>query len=207
MPYFVVAKILEPIEPAERCDRYEDPLEAVLEGKGLGSVSGGGTQYSLEYEIEHVDLDVELTVEAEGLDEALHVIKTVLEMGGAPVGSELRYEKDGREAVIPFGTNEGLAIYLDGLDLPPEVYENSGINALADEINAALEPDLGSIRGSWAGPTETAVYVYGTDAEAIYAKLDALLHWYPLCQNARVVFPYQHPTKAPRAVRIPRFEP
>ena len=44
MSNFVVARLWEPIQPLDRGDRYEDPLDAALSAAGWGEVTGGGSQ-------------------------------------------------------------------------------------------------------------------------------------------------------------------
>src|SRR4051812_32896330 len=134
MSNFVGVRLWEPIMPLDRGERYEDPLDAALSQRGWGEVTGGGSQLTEHKEIEFVDIDLEL----ENLGEAVDLVKRVLEEAGAPVGSELRFEKDGKDFIIPFGTQEGLAIYLDGITLPDEVYQSAGINELADQIVASI---------------------------------------------------------------------
>ena len=132
------------------------------------------------------------------------MVKRVLEEAGAPVGSELRFDRDGSGVVIPFGTQEGLAIYLDGVTLPDAVYQSTNINELADQISAKIAPVEGTIRGSWAGPTETSIYIYGPSAETIFARLEPVLRTYPLCQNARIVVRHGNPNLGAHTVRLPR---
>jgi hypothetical protein len=43
-PHLVIVRIPEHIEPMDRGDRYEDPLDAKLKESGLGEVTGGGSQ-------------------------------------------------------------------------------------------------------------------------------------------------------------------
>lgn len=195
----VTATLWEPIEPIDRGERYEDPLQAALEPDELGVVTGGGSQLTDEGEIANVDLDLSLA----NLDAALELAKRVLEEAGAPRGSELRFERDGRQVVVPFGTREGLAIYLDGVDLPDSVYAECSLDELAEHIAAALGGD-GEIRGSWGGPRATSLYLYGPDAEAMFTRLQPVFASYPLCQNARVVIRHGNPALGPRTVRLPR---
>lgn len=202
MTHFVVARLWEPIGPLDRVDRYEDPLDEALSAKGWGEVTGGGTQLTKDHEIEFVDIDLELA----NLDEAIDLVKGVLERAGAPIGSELRFERDGDEVIQPLGTREGLAIYLDGVTLPEAVFQSTNIEELADLIRAEISPMGGEIRSSWAGPTETSIYIYGPSAEAMFARLEPLLRAYPLCQDARVVVRDGNPSLGPFTVRIPRHE-
>jgi hypothetical protein len=180
--------------------RYEDPLDAALSAKGWGEVTGGGSQLTEHNEIEFVDIDLELV----NLGMAAELVQQVLEQAGAPVGSELRFNRDGREIVLPFGTQEGLAIYLDGVTLSEAVYQSTNINELADQISAKISPVGGSIRGSWVGPTETSIYIYGPSAETILAQLEPLLRTYPLCENARIVVRHGNPSLGARTERLPR---
>ena len=201
-PYFVFAKLLEPIAPLDRGDRYEDPLDEALGQAGLGEVSGGGSSVDPEQGIQYAGIDIELAT----LD-ALELVKRVLESAGAPKGSELQYEVDGESRPLQFGVTEGLAVYLDGISLPDTVYASCTADELADRIEAALTSDpLAGIRGSWQGPEETAIYIYGTDADAMYSAIERVLREYPLCQNSRVVVRHGNPDLSPRELRLPRGE-
>src|SRR5918997_1727499 len=95
----VNARLWEPVEPIDRGERYEDPLTAALDAHGLGTVTGGGSQLTREGEIEFADLDLDLA-DFEG---ALTMVRRILEEAGAPAGSELLFEQDGREMVVSFG--------------------------------------------------------------------------------------------------------
>ena len=78
-----------------------------------------------------------------------------------------------------------MAIYLNGTDLPDEVYQTCDVNELFEEINRLLG-DRGDIQGHWQGPTETALYLYGYSAEEMKGLIANHLATYPLCQKARV---------------------
>src|SRR4051794_3778100 len=147
-PHLVVARIWEPIQPVDRGEIYEDQLTEVLDELDAGEVTGGGTQLSKDGEIEFADIELRLA----DLADAIEHVKGFLEHVGAPVGSQLLVERDGKPEAVPFGPTEGIAIYLDGLGLPDHVYRDSDINELADQITAALAPKkAGAIRGSWMG--------------------------------------------------------
>lgn len=51
----------------------------------------------------------------------------------------------------------------------------------------AMPLDRGELHSHSQGPTETALYMYGTSYEAMRAALAPLLESYPLCARARVV--------------------
>ena len=172
----------EPVQPVERGERYEDPLFELLEKAALGGAGdGGGTLCGKDGEIEEADFDVSIT----SLD-AISVIQRFLAETGAAKGSVLRYQQGKKTVVVPVGITEGLAIYLDGVTLPKEVYTPNCLEEMLDKLSAALGDDF-DFRGSWQGPRETALYLYGLSAEQLLAKVEPVLRAAPLAQNARVV--------------------
>jgi hypothetical protein len=152
----------------------------------------------MELEVDSFEIELNLV----NLDDAVDLVKRVLVNAGAPVGSELRFRRDENEVVIPFGTVEGLAIYLDGVNLPDSAYEKCNINELAGKILGTLALVEGEIRGSWVGRNETAIYMYGPNAETMFAKIEPILGSYPLCHNARAVIRFGNPDLNPRTATI-----
>jgi hypothetical protein len=198
-PHFVYAKMWEAIQPIARGERYEDPLQAALEAAGLGEISGGGSSIDKENGIRYVGVDIDLA----SLDE-LDLVKRVLEDAGAPKGSELQFERGDESQVVPFGVTERVTLWLDGITLPDEVYERFSTDDLGDQIEAAMAFDpTAEIRGSWQGPRETAIYIHGADAEALYRALEPVLSASPACQNARVIVRDGNPALNPREERLP----
>lgn len=102
---------------------------------------------------------------------------------GAPRGSRLLVEATGRQ--IPFGMTEGLAVYLNGTDLPDEVYRDCDSNYVHSELNRLLDRE-GRVLSWWEGPTETAFYLYGSSFLSMRSRLDGFLWTYPLCQRCRI---------------------
>ncbi len=185
----------EPVRPVDRGDRYEEPVFAALAQTGLGgSGDGGGTLCNADGEIDAADFDATITAPA-----AIAVIARVLETAGAAKGSKLEYERDGQTVVVPFGITEGVAIYLDGISQPAEVYETTNPTELLDKLAEVLGEDL-DYRGSWQGPRETALYLYGLDAEVLFSRIEPVLRHYPLSRNARVVI--GHKTENRREVHL-----
>lgn len=181
-PIAVNITLVEPLPPSERSERYEDPLFELLEAGGLGGPGdGGGTLCSQDGEVQEADFDVEITSFA-----ALAVIRRFLAETGAAKGSTLRYQRDGEDVEEPVGITEGVAIYLDGVSLPPEVYTPTCLEELLEQLAAALGDDL-DFRGAWQGPRETAMYFYGLDADQLFATIEPVLRAAPMAQNARVV--------------------
>lgn len=198
-PHLVIARIPEHIEPMDRGPRYEDPVHDALGIRDLGVVTGGGSQLTSSTEIGYVDVEMALA----DLDEALEVAKRLLEDAGAPVGSQLLFEQDGRDVEMPFGVQEGLALYLDGTSLPDEVYAATDIDALMERLTVAVESVGGELRTAWNGPVETGLYHYGPSADAMLEALKPVFDDFPICQNARVVV-RQGIDGETRTVRLPR---
>ena len=195
--HLVLARLYEYIEPIDRGDRYEDPLQDALDKAGAGRVTGGGSQLDELGGITFVDLEIELA----NLDGAPQVVVEALESAGAPQGSELLLASD--ESVLrEFGTQQCLAVFLDGTSLPDDVYAELDFEAVVEEIGAAAGE--GSYRGFWQGPEETGLFLFGPDAEAMLARVEPVLRRIPIGQNARVVVRYGKPSLGPREVRMPR---
>jgi hypothetical protein len=196
-PHAVLARVYEHIEPIDRGDRYEDPLQAVLESKGLGRVTGGGCQLNEFGGIAYADVELELA----NLDAALSVVAQALESAGAPQGSELLDPSDKR-VLREFGKQQCLAIYLDGVSLPDEVYSTLDFEAVVANIGAAA--GHGSYRSVWQGPQETGLFFFGQDAEVMFSRVEPVLRSLPIGQNARVVIRAGKQALKPRELRMPR---
>ncbi len=196
-PLSVNVTLWEPIQPIDRGERYEDPVFAALEEAGVGGPGdGGGTLMGKDGEISEVDFDFEAADPA-----AVKLAAEVLEDNGAPKGSQLRYEHAGKEVTATFGITECVAIYLDGVNLPNEVYQSTSAQELVDKLCDAAGDD-GEFRHSFQGKTETSLFFYSLDAEALYASLEPALRGYPLSATARVIVRYGKPELKPREIRL-----
>lgn len=181
-PVFVFAKLNAKVMPFDRGDRFEDPLDKAIKKAGFGEVTGGGTGQQPTGEIDHSGIDIDVV----DIEQGIPFITATLDRLGAPKGSQLEYEHKGQTHTVPFGSLEGIGIYLNGTDLPPEVYEKSDINVVIETINKLLK-GRGSAQDFWEGPSETALYLYGPSADAMLAAVQAFIASEPLCQKARVV--------------------
>jgi hypothetical protein len=179
-PILAYAKLNARILPLDRGDRYEDPLAEALAENGFGEITGGGTGQSANGEIDYCGIDIDLFDTEKGVP----FICDFLAQCGAPRGSVLEYEENGQRVEVPFGFLEGLGIYLNGTDLPDEVYEKCDVNEFYAEINRLLG-DRGDIQGHWQGPTETALYLYGYSVEEMRSLIADYVATYPLAQRAR----------------------
>jgi hypothetical protein len=195
--HVVLARVYEHIEPIDRGDRYEDPLQAILDTAKAGRVTGGGSQLGDLGGIAYANLELELA----NLDEVLGIVTAALEKAGAPQGSELIHVPDGR-VLREFGKQQCLAIFLDGTSLPDEVYANLDFEALVAELGVAAGEN--SYRGFWQGPQETGMFFFGPDADTMFARVEPVLRRLPIGQNARVVVRHGKSTLNPREVRMPR---
>jgi hypothetical protein len=176
---YVTAKLNAKLQPMHR-DVFEDPLEDILSKKKLGSVTGGGTALTPEGEVDYCDLEIAL-YEASAAQEVIRILDSL----GAPKGSALQFG-NGRDADLPFGRTEGLGLYLNGTDLPDEVYAECDSNIVYERVSELID-GCGGILSHWQGPTETALYLYGDRFDEMRSKIEGFLAEYPLCQRCRVI--------------------
>jgi len=176
----IVARLNDRAQPMDRGELYEDPLFDALDEAGLGEVSGGGTLMAKNGEIEYCEIEI---MANDASAATTKKIIATLEKLGAPKGSKLMIEgqKD-----TPFGKTEGLAVYLNGTDLPDKVYQECDSNHVYTEFNRLLGKE-GKIHSHWQGPTETALYMYGKSFKTMKERLAKFIATYPLCAKARLV--------------------
>jgi len=93
---FVFVKITDPIPPLERARKYEDPLDAALKAERLGEVTGGGSQLTKEGKIDWIGVDVDLV----NLESGIPFLKRKLLAIGAPRGSSLEYQTQGKKLQV-----------------------------------------------------------------------------------------------------------
>lgn len=192
----VVARLYEHIEPLDRGRRYEDPLDAALRERRLGEVTGGGSQLGHLGEIDFADIEIRVI----NLDDALSVIVGALEQSGAPVGSQLLGNAD--NVIREFGAQQCVAVYLDGITLPDEVYAQLDFEDVVNRLTVAA--GINSYHGYWQGPEETGLFFFTENAEAIVLELEPVLRGLPIGQNARVVVRPTRESSGHRTIRMPR---
>ncbi|MEL6167324.1 MAG: hypothetical protein AAFR35_01445 [Pseudomonadota bacterium] len=178
---FLTARLNARVQPMDRNEYFEDPLDAVLKDKGLGEVTGGGTQMAGDPDgIEFVDLEIGVNAAD---DDTIGAVIAALEDAGAPIGSKIIVE--GTDTEIPFGKLEGMGLYLNGTDLPDEVYANSDVNDVIARLEELLD-GKGAFRGYWEGSRETALYFYGGSFESMRAAVQGYLDTEPATERTRV---------------------
>ena len=182
-PYFITVQLNEKIQPIDRGLVYEDPLDLFLKENGYGEVTGGGTSQLKTGEISFCDLEIELKGNTDA--NAIKNIIEKLEEIGAPKGSKIIFEDGQKE--ISFGRKEGMAIYIDGQNLEPEVYQECDINYVLSELLKLtnLQPIADH---NWQGENETALYFYSNEPfEKMKKETSGFIQEYPLCKGARIV--------------------
>jgi len=176
---FLVARINAKLQPTHREEFFGGPLNAALKTQGRCEVSGGGTLQGVSGEIEYCDIEIN----AFDLDDAtVNLVVSTLESLGAPKGSKLTIESTGEE--IQFGRAEGMAVYLNGTDLPDETYRDCDSNHVYAEFDRLLGGD-GRVLSYWQGPRETAFYMYGRSFDEMRHRLSGFIASYPLCAQCR----------------------
>ena len=191
----LIARLYESIQPMDRGDRYEDPLDAALNTRQVGTVTGGGSQLDEHGAIEFAEIEIELT----NLDDGLAVVVEALEQAGAPEGSEIRR---GDTVIRQFGTQQCVAVYLDGISLPDEVYAELDFDALVETLTSAAGEN--SFHGFSQGPEETGLFFFSPNAEDLFTRIDPVLRAQAIGQNARVVVREGKSSIPSRTVRLPR---
>ena len=167
------------LHAVQRGDRYEDPLAYWLEQRFPGSrVLAAGTLISPLGE----PLSCAVRAEAVGdPEEVLAALVAFLEELGTPKGSVVEVG----DLVSDVGTTEGLALYLDGDSLSPEVYATLDVNEFLDELAEVLH-GTGVIQGFWESQDTTGIYIYGADADVMTGAMDELLTVHPLARGHRL---------------------
>jgi hypothetical protein len=90
MAEFLVIHIPGDVEPMERGDRFEDPLDKALRKAGkVGKCVGGGTAFETEPEFRITGCDIE--VEAADLARAMPIIRDTLVAATAPPGTTVTH--------------------------------------------------------------------------------------------------------------------
>ena len=164
------------LRPLDRGDLYEDPIGELLEEQEIGSVDGGGTMMAANGEVEFCDVEIDL-------EDSIPQERLLAALGqfALPKGSVLRSETE----ESPIGELEGLAIYLNGTELPDEVYQTCDINYVVSHLEE-LMGKKGRFFSHWQGPQDTALYYYGPSFDHMKQAIAEFVAQYPLCQKCRI---------------------
>lgn len=179
---FIVATLNDKIMPIDRGDIYEDPLDDFLNNNKWGEISGGGTMQQQSGEIKYCDIEINLNGTEIDEKSITQIIKKLEELG-APKGSVLNIEKTKEK--INFGKLEGIGIYLDGINLPKNVYAECDINFVISAVHRLTNTEE-KISRYWENDSSTALYFYGESFEKMKLDIKELIENYPLCKNCRI---------------------
>lgn len=160
----------------------EDALEEILSSHNLGYVDGGGTMQLPSGEIEFCDIELMLKDDTE---ESITTLESIIEKLGVAKGSKLLLWNETDEDVWcerPVGRLEGMALYLNGNDLPAEIYQTCDINYVIEQAESLME-GIGALYSWWEGSQNTALYFYGESYEKMFAAIKTFTEEYPLCQK------------------------
>lgn len=98
---------------------------------------------------------------------------------------------------------QAVLVHLDGTGLPEHVYQDCDLATIEDRLIEVIERErLGEFDGNEMGATEATLYMYGPDAERLFAGIESTLRAYPLCQGARVVIRRGAPGAEQREIRL-----
>lgn len=175
----VLVQLNARLQPMHRAEYFEEALDSILQDLGLGEVSGGGSLLASSGEVARCNIEI-LAPEINA--ELIRVVVETLEQLGAAKGS-LLLDAEGKNTA--FGSAEGLAVYLNGTDLPAATYAECDSNFVLDEFNRLLVSE-GRVYSHWQGPGEMAFYMYGPSFARMKACLEHFLASYPLCERCRI---------------------
>ncbi|MGC4066377.1 MAG: hypothetical protein QM784_17450 [Polyangiaceae bacterium] len=168
------------LQPVHRGEYFEDPIDDALRGAQAGEVDGAGTMQFENGEVQFCDIEVSV---AGNPHRALEVLIDSATQLGVPKGSQIHLEPS--EETIPVGITEGLAVYLNGTDLPSDVYRTCNSDFVLAEFDRLLD-GIGQVLSWWQGPKETAFYMYGSSFTEMRSRVQEFLDTYPLCKKSRV---------------------
>lgn len=174
---FVLLHLNARLQPIHRGEFFEDMFEEVFSQYDVGEIVGGGTLQEKTGEIN--SCDIEMDIKESKLE---HFMAFLRKIDTIPKGSWVEIDEKKTE----IGAAEGLGIYLNGTDLPEEVYSSCDINELIGEFDSALE-GIGTRLSHWEGSRETALYFYGTGYEEMKTRIETVAKQNSLCEKCRIV--------------------
>lgn len=87
---------------------------------------------------------------------------------------------------VYFGQQEGLALYLNGRDLPKKIYQKYHVRQVYDKCEALLK-GVGMVNSYWQGYAQTALYMYGDSYSEMVKRIEPVVSRHPLCQKSKIV--------------------
>lgn len=164
------------LQPFIRHD-IEDAIYYILEENALGEIVGGGTEQAESGEILTCDINIKLA-KGKTVEELLNVLEGTFEF---PKGSTLNVENK----KLQIGNLDGLALYLDAVNLEEDIYENNDINDVIDILSEKLDDEL-KLFAFWEGAETTALYFYVDSYEVSKEIVEEVIAAQPLCKNSKI---------------------
>ena len=119
--------------------------------------------------------NIELNIEKDQIDRLISFLNKLYII---PKGSALCFN----EFQIQVGCGEGLSLYLNGTDLPMEVYKTCDVNELLEQLDEAMD-GIGVRMSHWEGNEGTWIYYYGQDYIKMMNRILPITQKYPLCEK------------------------
>ena len=178
--FYITLNLNARFQPMHRHE-LEDALDDLMSESEIGFVDGGGTLMSPSGEIKSCDIELDLN---DGSEETIAELENIIDTLGVPKGSKLLWhdEDSGEQIERPVGRLEGMALYMNGSELPTEVYECCDINYVIEQLGSRMD-GIGQLYSWWEGPQNTALYFYGQSYEKMLASIQDFIAEYPLCQK------------------------
>jgi len=177
---FYTLNINARLQSFDRADIYADRIDDEIISAGIGEIDGGGSLLNTNGEIISCDVDIVLNNEDSGTFNQLIEILNKFEF---PKGSRL--SNDDGDNIVQLGNLEGMAVYLNGTDLPENVYKDCDVNYVIEKMNKKMN-GLGSMYSYFEGNKETALYFYGKSFEQMKQAIETFTAKYPLCEKCRI---------------------
>lgn len=175
------------VQPLDRWDIFEDPISEALEKMDLWEVDGWWSLLDWEWWIQYCDVEIYLK---DGSEENRKKLLEILEKFPIPKGSFLKYfpdEESDEMIEIPVWNLECICLSLNWFELDDEVYKNSDINKVIDDlIENFNKKDENLFKYFWYAVREkyTDLYFYGTSFEEMKKIVEEYVPTYPLCEKS-----------------------
>ena len=105
--------------------------------------------------------------------------------------------------VLSSSAEEAVLIELKGSGLPQTTYDQYDVSGLEEELASALDgSSVGELDGHEFTSNGVTVYLYGSNSEALFKRIESVLRSYPLCEQACVTIRQGNPGAPQRIVQL-----
>lgn len=166
------------LQPQHRLG-LERAIHKMLIKEVIGCVTGGRSFTDDNGEIIGCSIEIDLVDES---SEDIARLAEIVQKFKIPLGSQLVYD----EVRIPIGMTQGLGLYLNGVDLPAEVYQEYDVCDVVENTTKLLH-EIGDFCSYWNGTNTSAIYFYGDSFTEMKEAIEGFLQTHPLCKQCRVL--------------------